>query len=271
MAEEYLQEITLPSRGVYYGDEVPDGVVAIEPLGTREEKLLASAKQGMAVLDRIFDNCVSCPIPHKNLLVGDRLYLLLQLRSISYGKDYYFNYRCPGCRQRTEGKVDLDALEIRTVSPDVAPGSEPTFDVTLPLRGDTLTIRLMTGADEDKVTQYIRQLSKKAPGLDASAQEHVYRLARRVVQLNGDPLGIREALEYVEGIKGKDSLEISYAADEHDVGPVTEVEPTCQLCGYDAPPFPMPLSGEFFRPARRSSRDTNYSRAAEIANALENG
>ncbi|MCG8433063.1 MAG: hypothetical protein MJA83_03400 [Gammaproteobacteria bacterium] len=267
MAEEYLQEVELPSKGRYYGDSVPDGVVAIEPLGTREDKLLASAKEGNAVLDKIFDNCVTCPIPHVNLLVGDRLHLLIRLRSISYGSSYYFHYRCPSCRKTVEGHVNLDKLDIKEVSDDVDPGSDPSFEVTLPLKGDTVRIRLMTALDEDKIQQYIRRLKKTAPDMDPSSQEYVYRLARRLTEINGEPAGIRQAIEYVESIKGKDSLEIQYAIEENEVGPVTEVEPTCSNCGYEAPPFPMPIAGEFFRPARRRSRPGAHIKTAEAVDA----
>lgn len=248
MSEEYLKEFQLPSKGLLYEGALPDGLVQIEPLGTHEEKLFASGKSGGAVMNKIFSACIKCNIDHKQLVVGDRLFLLFQLRSVSYGSSYRFPYKCTECGKRAEKIVNLD--ELPPLNP---PNPEFTgrFEIVLPLLKKTLELRLLTGQDEDKIEQYAKQSAKHT---GADNPEYVYRLARRIEKADGVDLAIRESMELAGNLKGIDSLAVRDAIDENSIGPDLEISPECNLCGYENGPMLLPMNNEFFRPRRRRTR-----------------
>jgi hypothetical protein len=262
MAESYLEEVQLPSRGYFYEGRIPDGVVSISPMGTKEEKLFASGGGRGKILDKIFDACISLPssITHQELVGGDRLFLLLKLRSVSYGNKYSYPYRCRECKESFRGEVNLDKLELR----EAKEGSGWTFEALLPLLGKTLTLRFLTGEDENKVEKYKKNL--KSHGM-TEGDEYIYRLARRVVAVDGEEVGIREAMELVESLRGLDSMAVRDAIDDNDVGPILELDPECPHCGFVNGPVIMPFDTEFFRPRRRRSRDYDPVKAAEAVDA----
>lgn len=268
MAESYLKEVQLPSRGKLYNGEIPDGMIALEPLGTREEKLFsAGSNSGSLIINKIFDACVTSPVNHQKLILGDRLFVLLQLRSITYGRQYDYSFQCDNCKKKSYAHLDLDNLPVRL--PDDV--DDPTkFDVKLPLLGNTVTLRLLTGEDEEKITRYVNQIAAKSRG-QAADTEYIYRLARRFEAVDGEAVGIREAMELVEKLKGQDSLAIRDAIDDHDIGPDISVTPTCQNCGYESEAFTMPMDSEFFRPRKRSPKPGDYLAAAERLDAPQSG
>ena len=265
MSEEYLQEVTLPSRGIFYNGEVPDGVVTIEPMGTREEKLFASGKSGDLVLDKIFDQCIGIPIPHRKLVLGDRLYLLLRLRTVSYGDEYSFPFRCSECEKKSYASIHLSCIQVKSPKE----GADPTFSVELPILGNTLELRLLTGEDNDKAKRYVQQLTRatKKGEADVGGLEYVYRAARRIVSIDGEPCGIKEAMELVEKLKGMDSIAVRDAIDENEVGPILEVEPECNHCRYVNGPLTIPMDREFFRPKRNRPNVVDHIAAAEALDA----
>ena len=53
-----LKDITLPSRGLLYGEECPDGKIQVAAFTTREEKLFAS--QGMGAEDKVTHALKNC-------------------------------------------------------------------------------------------------------------------------------------------------------------------------------------------------------------------
>jgi hypothetical protein len=268
MSEAYLKEVTLPSQGKLYGGQVPDGLVSIEPMGTREEKLFsAGAGSGLTIINKVFDTCVVCPIEHNKLILGDRLFLLLQIRSVTYGNQYDYSYRCDECRKKAYGSISLDSLVIKgprnVENPD-------KFDVTLPLLKNTVSLRLLTGEDEDRIKRYVAQVSAKSRG-QSSDTEYIYALARRIDAIDGEDIGIREAMEFVEKLKGADSLALRDSLIENDIGPDISVTPTCNNCGFENEEFTLPMDVEFFRPRKRSSRSTDHIATAESIDVAPRG
>lgn len=242
----YHKEIQLPSKGILYNGKVPDGLVYVEPMGTAQEKLFSSGRDGTAVINKIFDDCLTSPIPHQDLVLGDLVWCLINIRAVSRGPEYQFNYVCDNCRKKTSVSVNLLDFEIRSPSPDVV----YPFEVTLPILGDTLGIRLLTGKDTEAVERYGKQVARHSPGT-AEESQYVYRLARRIASINGEQIGVQEVMKYVEKVRGLDSQAIDDAIEDNEVGPVMLVYPTCQRCAYDNDAKEIPVTGDFFRPSKR--------------------
>ncbi len=259
---DYYREIELPSRGLFYDGEVPDGLVHVEPMGTKQEKMFAAGKQGSVVISRIFDDCLSCPIPHQDLILGDRIWVLINIRAVSRGSVYDFPFKCDACGKRDETSIDLLKLEIKHPPEDLTPADLP-FKVTLPIQKVELGIRLLTGKDDDAVERYGQQVAKTNAAA-AEEAKYVYRLARRIATVDGEKMGIQELMPFVEKIRGLDSQALQEGFDDFEVGPTLEIEPTCNHCGFRNDEVLMPIRGSFFRPKRRGASDGDYIRAAVV-------
>lgn len=124
----------------------------------REEELLAAAghRETASLVTEVLSRCLVrlggiSPVPPevvRDLLVGDRQYLLLCLRRLTFGDVVRANLLCPWqeCGARVSVSFSLD--DVPVVSP---PERAPEF--TVPFLGDTATFRLPTGADQEELAE----------------------------------------------------------------------------------------------------------------------
>ena len=114
----------LPSQGKPYGDLLPNGLITVYSMKTTEEKLfggLSKKSDFENVIDTLISRCTSIPkdLKPSDLYTGDRVFLMMQIRAMSYGKDYGFRASCPECGTKWDHSVDLlTGLEIRELDDD---------------------------------------------------------------------------------------------------------------------------------------------------------
>jgi hypothetical protein len=262
ISETYLKQIQLPSRGLFYGDKVPDGLVTVIPMGTEQEKLFAARRDGSAIISKIIEDCLTAPIPHLELLTGDLTWVLLNIRAVSKGSNYEYSFSCGNCGTKSLQKVDLLDLPIKGPPEGFNLESDYPFSVQLPMLGKTLGIRLMTGKDQDAVDRYRQQVARHNPS-NADEAAYMYKFARRIALIDGVKPGIQEALRFVPTIRGQDLQAIYDTIEDNEIGPDIEVTPKCQACGYVNDPEDLPVRDSFFHPTkRRRSSNGDYIRAA---------
>jgi Phage tail assembly chaperone proteins, E, or 41 or 14 len=164
-------EVTLP---IGYTD--PQGAihrrVVLRKMTGREEAILADRKyqrNGGKLVTELLHSCIVAigdldkngRGPVASMYSVDRNYLLLKLRSITFGPELEAAYTCPSCGESISMLEDLDDLPVRIVSD----GEEPQ-EVTIELEDGyvdregqvhtALTMRLPTGADEEAVAPQMR-------------------------------------------------------------------------------------------------------------------
>lgn len=93
---------------------------------------------------------------------ADRNFLLLKLRTITFGSELQASYTCPSCNESFRMVEDLDELPVRMLGDD-----ETIEDVVVDLQDGyvdkdgaehrSLRMRLPTGADESAVAPQMRQ------------------------------------------------------------------------------------------------------------------
>jgi hypothetical protein len=98
----------------------------------------------------------------EDLYSADRNYLLLKLRSITFGSAMPARYTCPSCGEATQVDEDLEDLPVRALSE-----GESLEEITLELEDGyvdkdgqvhrSVRMRLPTGADEAAVAAQMRQ------------------------------------------------------------------------------------------------------------------
>lgn len=273
--DEYRREVVLPSKGRLYGDLLPDGRVIVTPFSTKEEKLLATSggKSAEQLLDYFIRGCVLTAsgekwpsnIPPNKMLIVDRLYLLMMIRSVSYGRLYYYEFRCEDCGKRSQGQFDIWDRPVEAIPDDF----EEPFEVDLPMSGHTLGLRLYRGVDEVAIGKFLKQRNRqvrKAGGAGNEDDDYQYRLARHIVTIDENEVDLNAALTLVEEeLRAPDTLEMKNALDDAAFGMDISVEPDCTHCNYPNGPMEVPMTGEFFRPRRRRSSSGADPRGAAVS------
>ena len=110
------REITvpLPSRGLLYGGKLPDGMVRVRPWTTREESILYSpVGDGLAKIDSVMKACLlTKAVPTEDMLLPDRMAILLALRTATHGALYQFLQSCQLSAQAWQRITHGNALRL---------------------------------------------------------------------------------------------------------------------------------------------------------------
>lgn len=207
--------ITLPG-GVPDGDTRRRDAV-VRPLTGRDEELLAAGDDVPARLvtrllarcvERIGDAGVTEEVA-RGLTVGDRQYLLLSLRELTFGPKVVASVRCPWRDCAATMNVDFAIPDI----PVRAAGDDTAYRVVLSPQADkaarTVTFRLPTGADQEEIGALVA--IDPVAALDA--------LLQRCVR---DP---------VEALTPKAKAEIEAAMAAAAYGPQLSLSASCPECG----------------------------------------
>lgn len=139
----------------------------------KEEAILAdrrSQRNGGKLVTDLLHSCLvrlgdmpkNGPGPIEHMYSADRNFLLLKLRSITFGSELHTRYSCPACSENLQLVEDLDELPVRALA-----DNEGIEDVVVELQDGyvdkdgsehrSLRMRLPTGADESAVAPQMRQ------------------------------------------------------------------------------------------------------------------
>lgn len=261
MGKEYHGQLQLASKGFFYNDQVPDGLVNVEPWGTQEERLLISpAITFTETVTRLVKKLTDCPIDPAELLLIDRWHLFIYLRCLSVGTDYSFNFKCDECSIKNRHTIDLEKNLDVTYADDKelletlgVESIEEPFELSFPVNQKTIKWRMLRGKDEVATEKYVARMRANTRGKKLPQGEdpgYVHRLATRIVELDGSEPTISDAMAFIESLKGKDSLALRQAISDVSIGINQELRPICEACGWENE-ITMPLDKTFFRPERR--------------------
>lgn len=158
-----IPEITLPPAdlanlpgGLVKGNKVIKTATVRELTGEHEEAL-SRASQSMNPF-HFLDTLLKCGVKQigdlpeektetllKDMLIGDREYLILEIRRATYGDEIEVeNWVCPKCNGETTLKITLDEIPVKVVD-DIE--SDLLFDVKL-RKGRQAHVRLANGHDQ---------------------------------------------------------------------------------------------------------------------------
>lgn len=221
--------------------------VMLREITGREEDMLASKKiPDQKKLNQLLISCITrlgsltdkeqiaAAVPE--LLIGDRVFLLIAIRRTSLGDDYPYKDICPSCDKESLMSINLGELEI---SPMLEP-TKRSFETRLPSKaalrvwsdhgdlppaekkaptGSTIRFRPLTGLDEERFSKVI----EKEDALSKS-------LLARIELLNGAPptLDALKDLTLAERHFIRDEI-----FDKSDGGVETTLEVTCPNCAHE--------------------------------------
>ena len=179
------ETVTLPSKGLLYPETSPlsKGEIEMKYMTAKEEDILTNAnyiKNG-TVIDKLLQALIVTPIDYNELLVGDKNAILIAARILGYGKDYTFKYTYNG--QEIETTVDLSGLADKEVDESLFDKRLNEFAYTLPNSGNSVTFKLLTHGDEQKIEAEIKGLKKINPN---SSSDVTTRLKYIITSIEGD-------------------------------------------------------------------------------------
>ena len=248
-----VKSAILPSRGVRYGGSLPEGRVTFGAIAATEEALFLNRAVSVdKKIQTLLSNCVDfgdSKFSTIDLLVGDRVFCLFQIRALSFGPTYNFNYQCPSCRRPFVHSVDIDTLPCRVLEDgDVEP-----FFVDLPLSGWKVGLRNLRGRDEALLesirSQVVGKLGRGGSSPSLADPMYYYTLAASFVSLNDKEITApQQVVEQVKTLESPDTLAIKNAIDDHDCGLDLEQQIPCPHCGAIDFNGGVDFSPEFFRP-----------------------
>ncbi len=166
------KEFTLPIGFTDDEGKVHRDVVLRKMTG-KEEAILAekrNQRNGGKLVTELLHSCVVRfgDVPKngastiENMYSADRNFMLLKLRTITFGPELQARYTCPACSESIQMVEDLDELQVRSLGEH-----ESADEVVVELEDGyqdkdgqihkALRMRLPTGADESAVAPQIRQ------------------------------------------------------------------------------------------------------------------
>lgn len=215
--------VELPSKGKFYKNFV--GVKVIPLLFEDEQKILLTKNKNLNIVNEIISKCC-IGVNINDLLLQDKVFLILKIREISYGSDYGFSLICPGCSNDIKSNIDLQSsLPIQYVDDSL----EDPRTIMLPDLNVECKIRMPRVSDEISLRD-IENMHK-----------NMYRF---IVSLNNieDPVFISKALSRM---KTRDKKKIYQEINNPIFGIQTSFMFECPVCKYSSK-MELPFDSNFF-------------------------
>lgn len=234
-------EFTLPI-GYPDGNGALHREVVLRKMTGKEEAIMADKRyqrNGGKLVTELLHSCITrvgTLAPNGRSTVAgmysaDRNFLLLKLRSITFGSELAATYHCSGCGEKIQVLENLDDLPVRH-----ATDSEAVEEIVVELEDGyvdrdgqvhtAMTLRLPNGADEEAVAAQMRQ--------NASLGKNAL-LARCLKSLGDMPRNRVEALgpHIFSELTLSDRRAIDHALNAAAPGVDLTREIECPHCGYE--------------------------------------
>lgn len=238
--------IAVPSRGVLYEGRLPGGFVQMRKMMSSEMARLQG--QGGSVLEKIeamVNACTKLPegFNAKEFLLTDSFFLMLALRTMTFGPEYSFSYRCQSCGSMEKSTIDIVAdLDEKAADEDLR---EP-IEVRLKDANCTVAGRFLRISDQDLITKYVKRM--KMTTIDRDDPSYQYRLALALVSRDGEPFSdLLKKQDFIKALTAVDCLRFEQELQKREPGVDIRVYPDCGACGATNG-MALPFDAEFFRP-----------------------
>lgn len=231
----------LPSNGIFGGPKE----VTLRPMTTKEEKLIYTAKDA-TFIEKIVSSCIVEPktVTMHELHSADITYLMYMLRELTFGPTYQQEAICPYCGHKQQVEIDITEMTYDKIDIDEFE-SIKTFK--LPVCGKEITIRLISQAETDDITNYIKKLERQNKLQDPEGYEYVFRFAKLIEQIDGEEVtDIKEAIEFIDNLNLRDFNEFKKTLSNIKIGINTSNNRICSRCSEDLEVQGLTVP-EFFR------------------------
>lgn len=202
--EEYkvpYDVVELPSQGLLYKNKKSS--VKVEYLTAYDENILTSPNiiNSGKVIDVLLERKVKeLGFDTKDLLEGDRMAILIFLRSTSFGEIYTQPVLDPTSMKVISGEINLTELNQKKLT--ITADENGEFDFILPKSKKNVKFRLLTGRDDDEINKSDEILMNKSN--DDVSSKTTLRLERAIMEIDG----IRDKIKLSNTIKNLSIIDI---------------------------------------------------------------
>ena len=237
------ETVDLPSGGKIYGKDssLSSGKIEIKYMTAKEEDILTSQnliKKGI-VIDKLLDSLIVTEgVKTEDLLIGDKNAVMVAARILAYGGDYTVEVTNPSTGENQQQTFDLTSCDFKELPGDVD-YSNNEFELELPVTKVKITFKLLTGKDENNITNELKSLQKIG-----QSSEVTTRLKNVITSVNGD--NSKSIISnFVDNMLSKESLILRDEIQRinPDINLTQEIE-----IGGDSTEVDIPMTVEFFWP-----------------------
>jgi len=203
-----------------------------------EENMLLDRRQrrDAAAINNVLQACLLTEgIKVMDMLVGDRVFAMIQLRRLTYGDEYAFKVSCPRCDARFEWEENLGELPVRYLEDPAYAEPDHAFSFTFPKTGKTIKWRLLRGKDEQKLAIARRE---NPDGLVT------FSMLLRTVEIEGEKAVTRK---FFDELPGSDAAAFRGEVKDKECGVETTIVVECPDCG-NSFDLDLPIGPDFFLP-----------------------
>ena len=221
----------LPSHGKFYTE-----TIYIKKLSTLNIKNLATVTEQNInfIVNGIISNCLY-GIDANKILVGDKVWLIFYLRSITYNDlPYKLRGTCENCGGIRSYDYVLRNLDVTYLDKDL-PESFKIGD-------DEVEIRFPTISTEGAVNKF-----KNDPNNMLDINPELLEFSSYVYKVNGEKLSIGQAYEYICNMEAMDFTKLTNELTEYIFSAKPLAKFTCPDCG-ETVYLPMAFTPAFFLP-----------------------
>jgi len=199
------ETVTLPSKGLVYPEGHPyaSGQVEIRYMTAADEDIIRSEKKMRAgtAIDDLMKALMVDNSGFEDLIVGDKNAIMIACRILGYGSEYKVSM---GTKTYT---FDLDKIQNKSFDESLFSNRKNEFDYKLPVRGNTVTFKILTHADEKKINEELEGL-KKIIAKGADLPRTTTQLKYIITSIDGDN-STKTIREYVDKhLLARDSISL---------------------------------------------------------------
>jgi hypothetical protein len=178
--------IDLPSKGLIYPESSPlsSGTVELKYMSAKEEDILTNVnfiEKGI-VVDKLLQSLIVSKINYNDLITGDKNAILVAARILGFGAEYPIEIT-DKYGKKIPVTINLSELKNKEINESLFVKEKNEFNFILPQSKVTVTFKLLTHGDEQKIEEEIKGLKKSRP---QESFDVTTRLKHQIIAINGD-------------------------------------------------------------------------------------
>ena len=246
-----VELIPLPTRGVIYSPDstlYKSETLQIKSMTAREEDILASPafhKDGSTLTHLIQSCLIDKNINCEDLILGDRMALMVGIRVTGYGPEYNASAKCQSCNQKNDFTVDLTGLKIKRLKLQPVEEGTNQFLFSLPVTKKKIVFKYITAREERERNISIKNM-QRIMGTSISNNITSF-LENAIISIDGvtDRMKIKH---FVMNMPAFDSKALRRFILDNEPGVDMTCHYECSNCGFHNESA-MPMTSEFFWPS----------------------
>ncbi len=242
--EEYTvpyDVIELPSQGLLYPNK--KNTVKVEYLTALDENILSAPnliRSGKAMDILIERKVKDLGFPSEDLLDGDRMAILLFLRTTAFGEKYS-QLVANKDGKVVEGEIDLTKLKQNKLT--INPDKNGEFDYILPQSGKNVKFKFLTGKDEQLIKEENELLKERSKSEDDFL--FTLRIEKMITEIDGN----RDKIHHRNVIKNLGIIDVRKLIKYvNDAEPGIDFETTAGIQGGESVTTFLTITTSFFWP-----------------------